>query len=633
MKNKFVGYFIVASAFMLFLSGCAKYHYRVADNYYEQYAYARAIPNYEKVLRKTFVSDAAAKLAESYQKNGNSIKAEIWYKRLVKAPDVTPQYKLNLAEVLMENGKYNEARYWFNEYLLLNTTDKRVKRMVDACDSIHLFFQDTNMYVVSSLKINKEFESNFSPAFYRQGIVFLSDRSAPGKNRERSVWTGKEYYDLFYSRRTDGENWLEPELLKGDINGLYDEGPAVFSKDNTTIYFTRTDYSGKTIEKNQKDVSVLKLYYGKIYGTQWKLEAQMPFNSPDYSVGHPAITPDGKTIFFVSDMPWGYGGTDIYKVTLRNGQWSTPENLGARVNTEGNEMFPFYSADSTLYFASDGHIGLGGLDVYSTSYDGESWSKPDNLQYPVNSSRDDFGFIIDSTNTQGYFTSNRVKNTDRIYGFKRNPPVFSLQVSAVDSKTQKPIRLLSLGAPSALGTPMVLASGSNGSVDLPLAGKTDYNLYVKSPGYYAAPLKVSTKEYRKSTVFKDSLDLQKIELKKPVIWRSINFKGKKTNLTPEIEHALDSLVNILQLNPEIQIEIGCHTDSRGGFAENLTVSRQRSDEIAMYLINKGVNAPRLISIGYGEGKLLNYCRDGVLCLEEDHAANNRVEVKILELLK
>ncbi|OQA11636.1 MAG: Outer membrane porin F precursor [Bacteroidetes bacterium ADurb.Bin397] len=626
----FVAAFFVVS---IVFSGCTKYNYRVANNYYEQYAFARAIPNFEKVLRKAFITDAAAKLADSYQKNGNSLKAEIWYKRLVKAPDAIPEYKLRLAEVLMENAKYSEARYWFSEYQKLDASDKRVKRMIEACDSIHLFLIDTTVYAISLTKLNKDMENNFSPAFYRQGIVFLSDRSAPGKPRDRSSWTGKEYLDLFFTRKTDGENWLEPELLKGDINGIYDEGPAVFSKDNTTIYFTRSDYSGKTIEKNQKDISVLKLYYGKLYGNQWKLENQLPFNSPDYSVGHPAISPDGKSVYFVSDMPWGYGGTDLYKVTLKNGQWSTPENLGPKINTEGNEMFPFFAPDSVMYFASDGHIGLGGLDIFASSWDGESWSKVENLQVPVNSSKDDFGFIIDSTNTSGFFSSNRIKNTDKIYSFKRNPPVYSVSLKASDGKTKKSIRSFSLYAPTPNGNAIVLATSVNHLLEMPLTGNTDYKMYVKSNGFYAEPVFISTKGVRKSQVFADSLVLTPIDLKKPAIWRSIVFKGKKAEYTPESVAALDSLVNLLEINPEIQIEIGCHTDSRGSFTENLSLSRKRSDEIAMYLINKGINAPRIISIGYGEGKLLNYCRDGVLCLEEDHAVNNRVEIKILELIR
>ncbi|HMT29570.1 MAG TPA: hypothetical protein PKD91_09855 [Bacteroidia bacterium] len=247
---------LLAVIFLTF-SSCKSLNLRIAENYYEQYAYSKAIPKYEKALRKDFVPEAANHLAESYRKTGNSLNAEIWYKRLVKSPQVKLEYKLSLAEVLMENGKYSEARDWFQDYLQYSASDKRVKRMIQACDSINLFFRDTNTFQISLPKFNKDNENNFSPVYYRQGIVFLSDRKAPGKNKELSAWTGKEYLDLFYTRKVDGDNWLEPELLKGNINGLYDEGPASFSNDNTTIYFTRNDYSGKEIERNQKNISLL----------------------------------------------------------------------------------------------------------------------------------------------------------------------------------------------------------------------------------------------------------------------------------------------------------------------------------------------------------------------------------------
>ncbi len=629
-KNYSIFLFLLSA---LFLSSCKSLNLRIAENYYDQYAYSKAIPKYEKALKKDFVPEAATHLAESYRKIGNSPKAEMWYRRLVKSPAVTLQNKLALAEVLMENGKYQEAKIWYQDYLQYSSSDKRVKRMIQACDSVQLFFVDTLTYDIDLLKLNKGEESNFSPAFYRQGLVFLSDRPAPGKNKELSEWTGKEYLDLFYTRKLDGGSWLEPELLKGDVNGLYDEGPAVFTTDNTTIYFTRTDYTGKIIEKNDKNVSLLKLYYGKIYGNQWKLETQMPFNSNEYSVGHPAVSPDGKTLFFVSDMPWGYGGTDIYKVVMENGKWSEPQNLGPKVNSEGNEMFPFYSADSVLYFASDGHIGLGGLDIFESLWNGTEWSKAENLQYPLNSSKDDFGFIIDSANTNGYFSSNRIKNIDKIYGFIKNPPVFSYHLNAYDSKTHKHLKTLVLQAQNPDQSLKVLATGINGTIEMPLEGNSKINLLLKSVGYYTKLIPLTTVGLRKSESFTDSLSLDKIELNKSIIWPTIHFNKKETELTPKTEAALDSLYAILELNPELQIEISSHTDSRGSFVDNMNISRKRSDEIAMYLINKGIDPPRLISIGYGEAKLLNYCRDGILCLEEDHQINNRVEIKVIELMK
>jgi tetratricopeptide (TPR) repeat protein len=207
---------------MLF-PACQSLRYRVADNYYEQNAYSKAIPKYEQVLGKEFVPDAAEKVADCYRQTGNSLKAEFWYRKLVNQGEPTVQQKLALAECLMENGKYQEASRYFREYLLLNTTDNRVKRLALACDSVHWFFEDTLTYKISVPAFNKGFEANFSPQFYKEGIIFLSDRSAPGKSKIRSQYTGKEYLDIFFSRPIDADGrWLEPELLKGSVNGAYD---------------------------------------------------------------------------------------------------------------------------------------------------------------------------------------------------------------------------------------------------------------------------------------------------------------------------------------------------------------------------------------------------------------------------
>ncbi len=632
MRNTINLIFVAVSA-MFLLAGCAAFHLRIAGNYYDEYAYARAIPNYEKVLRKVYDPEAASRLADAYRKTGNSFKAEIWYRRLANSQYITLDDKRNFAEVLMENGKYEEAKTVFSEYLLLSGGDKRVRRLIQACDSIHLFFEDTTIYDISVPEFNREIESNFSPSYFRDGIVFLSDRPAPGKNRDRSTWTGKEYLDLFFTRPKDEGGWTDPVLLRGDINGLYDEGPAVFTNNDTEIYFTRTDYSGKNVEKNQKNISTLKLYHGKLINNLWTMQELLPFNSKDYSVGHPAISPDGSTLYFVSDMPWGYGGTDIYKVNLYNGKWGVPENLGALINSEGNEMFPFLSTDSVLYFASDGHIGLGGLDIYSSYWNGVSWSKPENLQYPVNSSKDDFGFIIGSENSSGYFSSNRKKNIDMVYRFTKNPPIFNLELTALDDKSGKAVKTFEVTFISRLGDMKNMGTGKNGSFSMPLNPNSDYKLMIKAPGYLANHIEFSTAGKRKSETITGTVNLDKVELNKAVRWPTIDFVKKETNISATTEKALDSLATILKLNPELQIEIISHTDSRGSFSDNLSLSKQRAETVTAYLVSKGISPSRVFPVGFGEGKLLNNCRDGILCLEEDHQVNNRIEVKVIYLLK
>lgn len=609
------------------ISGCRAFNLRVADNYYTEFAYSKAIPKYEKVLRKEFNHLAASRLAESYRNTGNSLKAEIWYRRLDNSPLVSLEDRYNFAVVLMENGKYREASEKFNAYLQYDPTAKKARRLLSVCDSIHLFFEDTTLYQVSAPDFNGEFEANFSPVFYRDGIVFVSDRMASGKRKIISPWTGKPYLDLFFTKVTDGK-WISPQLLKGDINGLFDEGPSAFSADFNAIYFTRLDYSGKVVEKNQKNMSLLKLFSGQYTGNTWRMTGPMSFNNSEYSVGHPALSSDGKTLYFVSDMPWGYGGTDIYKSVMRNGQWSEPENLGNVINTDGNEMFPFISSDSVLYFASDGHLGLGGLDIFSCYWNGEHWMRAENLQYPVNSSKDDFGYIIDASNSQGFFTSNRSKNRDIIYAFKRIPPEFDLLLLAKDQKGTD-IKKFTLYQRDRKGDRIHMTDGINGWAKCKLKPNADYSTEIHAGGYFTATSRFSTYGIRKSTTLKDTVTLVKIELNKAIIRPGIYFSKKELSIREETAKALDSLATVMQLNPEIEIELGVHTDSRGTFTENLNITKSRAEAIAEYLVSKGVARSRFFAIGYGEGKLINQCRDGIFCIEEDHQANNRVEVKVV----
>lgn len=609
------------------LGGCKAFNLRVADNYYSELAYAKAIPKYEKVLRKEFNHQAASRLAESYRNTGNSMKAEIWYRRLDSSPMVSLVDRFNFAVVLMENGKYQEAAEKFSAYLQFDPTAKKAKRLLSVCDSIHLFFEDTTLYKITVPEFNGEYESNFSPVYFRDGIVFISDRIAPGKKRMISPWSGKPYLDLFFTKETSGK-WSIPQLLKGGVNGIFDEGPATFSPDFNTIYFTRLDYSGKIIEKNQKNMSLLKLFSGQYTGTAWRLNGPMSFNNSEYSVGHPALSSDGKILYFVSDMPWGYGGTDIYKSVFINDRWSEPENLGNAINTDGNEMFPFIAADSILYFASDGHLGLGGLDIFSAYWNGGSWMNAENLQYPVNSSKDDFGYIIDSTNSHGFFSSNRSKNRDLIYAFNRIPPEFDLLLIAKDQKGAN-IKKFALYQNDRKGDKIPMADGMNGWAKCNLLPNTEYFTEIHASGYFTATTKFSTHGMRKSATLKDTITMVKIELNKSIIWHGIAFNKKETIIGKETAKTLDSLAHLMKINPGIEIELGVHTDSRGSFTDNLTITKERADAIAEYLLGKGVTRSRFVAIGYGEGKLINQCRDGIFCIEEDHQINNRVDIKVV----
>lgn len=613
----------------VFICSCASVKLRTADTYYEQLQYANAIPYYEEVMRKKYSDEVMIKLADCYRNIKNYHRSEQLYSRIINIKSDV-EYLYNYADALMQNGKYSDAKKYFEKYLQINRTDERAMKQLLSCDSIGALFKDSLLYSVVHLKINKTLVSNYSPTHYKSGIVFISNRN-PDEKAAQSKSTIEDY-NLFYAKKTENGNWLEPELLRGSINSIFNEGPCVFNKNFTTVYITRNDNEGKKIVTNEKDVNVLKIYKGSFSGGEWNIEGEMPFNNSAYSVGHPALNESGNVMYFVSDMPWGYGGTDIYRTENMGGTWTQPVNLGKNINTPGNEMFPFLANDSVLYFSSNGKIGIGGLDIFRSEKNNSEWSIAENLGYPINSSKDDFGLICDSQEESGYFSSNRIGDADKIFSFIRNLPAITLHGVLTEKATGK-----------ALKNARVILSGSGNDIELftdesgiffsKLKNNTDYKISVSEKGFFHTALDFSVKGIRKPTEIIENISLEKVTLNKPVLWYKIAFAKGDYAIKPETADELNKLFAILNENPNIKIELTCHTDSRGNDKDNLILSQHRADAAAEYLYQKGIERDRILAVGYGESKLLNNCINGVLCLEEDHQINIRTEIKYLNYSK
>lgn len=612
-----------------FFYSCTSVKLRNANVYYEEMAFADAIKNFEAVLSKRMIPDAAIKLADCYRQTGNSAKAELWYSQVVKFPESLPVHKLYYGEALMENGKYAEAKTWFNNYLKIVTNDERAKNLLQSCDSTNVFFADTTQYEVTPIALNISNTNNFSPTWYRSGIVFVSDRTAPGKRKVKSNYTGMQFLDLFYVKKTDKGNWLEPELLRGNINGGFNEGPAVFSKDFNVVYFTRNDYTENKVNKNKKSYNNLKIYKGTFTGGEWNISSDLPFNNQEYSTGHPSISGDGVSLYFVSDMPWGYGGSDIYQVKYINGRWNNPQNLGAGINTSGNELFPFIYKDSVLFYSSDGYYGLGGLDVFEAVYKNEKWASPFNIGYPVNSSKDDFGFIIDSSGSSGFFSSNRNDGFDKIYSFVKNPPKITVTGIVSESGTNSLLQKVRVTLKQEGQKDTSIYTGADGRFLFTLGASNEYDLVFQKEMYFYKNELISTYGISRSISYFKNISLNKAKINQSDRYYSISFEKGNAKLKTSSLTVLDSLATVYKNNPSIKIEISCHTDARGADKDNLTLTQNRAETIADYLSLKGIAPRRISGKGMGELKLLNKCVNGVLCLEEDHQMNVRTEIKIV----
>ena len=389
-----------------------------AERLFDQFDYPEAAQLYEEIASALDDQFIYLRIAACYHKTGNLISAEEWYlKATAKELPVEAQY--NYAEVLMSNGKYDEARKWYQLHTQNAPHDNRSKKKLATIAQIASYHENEKGYEIHTVDINSPY-SDFGPAFYKDGIVFASAREevAPGKRYNR---TNSAYLDLFLSRYDENGVLGPPEKLSKEVNTKYHEGPATIYDDGNKMIFTRNNFYGKTNKKEDNTIRLQLFYTDKTEGKSWNKPIRL--FEEQYSFGHPSVSQDGNLLYFASDMPGGSGGTDLYVSQFSNDQWGKPKNLGEEVNTMGNEMFPFISQNGILYFASDGHGGLGGLDIFQTNLTGEG--PVENLGAPVNSGRDDFAFAVNPLGDWGYFSSNRKGGAgdDDLYRFTVKRPV------------------------------------------------------------------------------------------------------------------------------------------------------------------------------------------------------------------
>lgn len=408
------------------------------DSFFEAFSFQKALEAYEHAFEKHPDDDKLKlKIAECYRMLNKPHMSEEWYAQVIENEDiVNNEHKLHYAQTLSSNGKYDLSKEWYAKYGETNSDDSRTARKIESLENIHVLFRDSLVFTVDKLSINSP-ANDFSPSLYHNGVVFVSGRDQDDIAINNTFnWDHSNFLDLFYTEeREDGTN-LEPVRFHGNVVKSFHEGPTTFYDDENKMIFTANNYDGNDLRRSKDGVALLKLYSAERNGSEWSGPVSLPFNDDHFSVGHPSMTHDEKVLYFSSNMPGGFGGTDLYKVSHENGNWGTPENLGELVNTEGNEMFPYVHHDGALYFASNGHGGLGGLDIYRLNAIGDLI---DNMGHPFNSRWDDLGLILNYEGESGYFSSNREGGLggDDMYYFELNKVEVDFYV--VDSITQKGI--------------------------------------------------------------------------------------------------------------------------------------------------------------------------------------------------
>ena len=396
------------------------------EELYEEYGYSAALEKFGLSNSSASAKEHNIKiLADSYRLTGDTENAEYWYEQLMNTSATSSLDELYYAQALLSNGKYAKAKEWFLKYSQSEgNTDNLGQQLAQACDKATVMLADKDVIVKNMEDMNSE-KLDFSPMFYENGLVFTSTRTSNQKlTKRKDLWTNDNFMDL-YRADVDADNFTTGvSHLFREVNIRYHDGAATFTKDQGTMYFSRSNYKNGKRRKDKKGITRLKICEAKNDGRGWSEVVELPFNDDDFDTCHPTLDASGNVLYFTSDRPGGYGGMDIYRSRKTGNIWSTPENLGPKINTEGNEIFPFIHQDGTLYFASNGLPGIGGLDVFSTTeissnIENTNWTAPVNLGKPINTNKDDFSLIVDISGTRGYFTSNREggKGMDDIYSF------------------------------------------------------------------------------------------------------------------------------------------------------------------------------------------------------------------------
>jgi outer membrane protein OmpA-like peptidoglycan-associated protein/tetratricopeptide (TPR) repeat protein len=762
-----------------------------ANREYNALSYMKAAELYEKALKEnmkdsTLKRDALIKMANSYRQIRDNRNSERAYRLVIANNKDLSGENINCylyyAQALASNGKYEEARDAYDKFSKMQAEDQRGKSFSTLYSNVGKISKNATSYAVEYLDINTN-RSEFSPTYYKKGLVFVSGRDEGIATKKVYSWNQTAFLDLYelpdlsaltagqtssvggaktntkkavlaspllgrdeYTSRTpndtktvgfgqtsDYKPYQEPTIqsknMGKSINSKYHEGPVAFFSDGKKILFTRNNFLNGKYGNSKEGINKLKLYSADLVGNDWKNIKELPFNNNDYSTGHPALSKDNSLLYFVSDMPGGMGGTDIYVARYDNGNLSSPLNLGPAINTKGNEMFPFVDDKGNLYFASDGLPGLGQLDIfYAKLIDGVMAKSSKNLGAPINSSKDDFGLITDGERTSGFLSSNRKNggSDDDIYRFSRKGPLEACQeitVSVFDAESKAPLANAAVSIVNKSendGQGKIMATDGEGNLKICLDSENDFLFKASNEGYINNNIGFTTKELdgtsAETAILEIPLDKIKPQIKTftikglvttqkdktPIVGvkvilrnecdstiqeaitdekgsyqfevplgcnytiealkdnfgtmgskvkdgenaeanismfekgdvikiENIYYNTNKWDLRPEAVIELDKLVELMNKYPKMKIEFGSHTDSRSSTKYNKTLSTKRAKGAVAYIVKKGILAKRIIGIGYGEGKLVNKCKDGVTCTEEEHQQNRRTEMKIINI--
>jgi outer membrane protein OmpA-like peptidoglycan-associated protein/tetratricopeptide (TPR) repeat protein len=628
-----------------------------ADQIFKSFGYIDARAIYLDVAQKGYSSsNLYTKLADSFYLTGELEDAVEWYEKLINTypKDLNPEYLFRYAQSLKSVERYKEADMIMDQFYVITGNDKRAKSFIEKRDYLDFIEMQSGKFTIYTLSINSK-NSEYAPSFNTKNqIVFASSRSKNINDLKLHKWNKMPFLDIFSSNIGEDQITLEkPVKLKGKINTKFHESSTSFSKDGKTVYFSRNNYTGKKLGTNKKGVVLLKLYKATFKDNVWSNIVELPFSSNEYSVSHPALSSDGTKLYFASDMPGTLGQSDLFVVDVyEDGNYGTPQNLGNTINTEGRETFPYISDSGRLYFASDGHVGLGGLDIFVSVPEESGFSKAFNVGKPVNSPKDDFTFVLNEDTKIGYFASNRKggKGNDDIYSFKQVEDLITSCIQYVegiisDNTTNEPLARVDVILLDENGNIIhQVVSDLMGKYKFNAPCNAAYTIRAKLNNYTPREVTLETSdtfEYSHympiSLVSLDDLLPTTVEinvgddLSKILQLESIYFGLDDSEITPEAEVELQKIISAMNKHPKLKIEVRSHTDSRSSYWYNKKLSVKRMRATIKYIVEEGgIYWRRIRGKAYGERRLINDCTDDFPCTEKEHQENRRSEFIIKE---
>ncbi|WP_108868922.1 OmpA family protein [Aquimarina aquimarini] len=628
-----------------------------ANENFEKFAYAEAIEQYKDFIFKGNGNVTVyQKLADAYYFNSDLKNSARWYKRmLAKKKEVEEENKETItinetvyfraAQSIKYLKNYEEAHALIFNVEKSNIQDSRVRRLLENFDYIEDIKKQSGRYIIKNFSGNSAYV-DFAPSVYKKQLVFSSSRGK-GKYAEKdNKWTKQPYLDLFHVTisKNDTLEFTFPVEFSKSISSRLHESTSSFTKDGKTIYFTRNNIHKSRFVKDSLGINRLRIFRATLNDKlKWGYIEDLSFNDDQYSVAHPTVSIDEQKLYFASDMPGGYGMSDIYMVDIyKDGSFGQPVNLGPNINTEGRDTFPFISKTGMLYFASDGHQGLGGLDIFAVDLSKKE-NKIYNVGEPINSSADDITFYIDEDTKKGFFASNRLggRGEDDIYSFLETTPLItacngSIYGVVIDKDRDKVVANAIVEIKNEEDE--IISSGQTNEkgefIQLVDCNTKTYMVKVQKDTYVATKKEVLVTREIPDVVdtlkIKSNLPSKGVDLVKLLALKPIYFKSNKALILGKTATELDKVVAYMKKYPSIRIEIGSHTDSKGSDGYNLKLSQKRATATANYIISKAVDPSRVKSRGYGETLLMNECSNGVKCTDKQHQKNRRSEFIVIE---